>query len=228
MRIGLIVAMSSELNQLLQIVTVNKVTEVNHLKFHECVTSNGTEVILTESGIGKVNAAVGTLELIHKYSPDAIISTGVAGGIDHSLEVMDIVASSRLVYHDVDCGDGNEHGQVQGMPVYYEGAKVILDKIKVCYQECNIHEGLICTGDQFITDKEALSRIKEAQPEALAVDMESCAIAQTCYLYKIPFISLRIISDIPGKDNHFAAYQNFWQTMADKSFAATQNILKIL
>lgn len=228
MHIGLIVAMTTELEQLLQVLEVNTTTEVNHLKFFECTKDNGTEIVLAKSGIGKVNAAIGTLELINRYHPDAIISTGVAGGIDQSLDVMDIVASSKLIYHDVDCGEGNEPGQVQDMPVYYDGDRTILDKIQGCYAECHIHEGLICTGDQFISDKDALAKIKAIQPDALAVDMESCAIAQTCFLYKVPFVSLRIISDIPGKEDHIATYNNFWQTMAEKSFAATKRILQLL
>ena len=73
-------------------------------------------IVLRQCGIGKVNAAVGTAELIRSYAPDAIVSTGVAGGIDTSLSVMDVVVSSSIVYHDVWCGMGCEYGQVQGMP----------------------------------------------------------------------------------------------------------------
>ena len=71
-------------------------------------TLGGNHVILTQCGIGKVSAAVGASELIRRFSPDCIVSTGVAGGIDACLKVTDVVASQRLVYHDVWCGDGNE------------------------------------------------------------------------------------------------------------------------
>ena len=222
--------MSTELKQLMQILEVKKTTEVRHLTFYECQNEKGTEVILTESGVGKVNAALGAVEMIRNYQPDAIISTGVAGGIDQSLHVMDIVASNRLVYHDVFCGfdRDNKPGQVQGLPLYFEGAKSILDKIRPLYAEHNICEGLICTGDQFIQEQDELLKIKKQEPDGLAVDMESCAIAQTCYLYDVPFISHRIISDIPGVDNHLDSYINFWDTMAEKSFNATKHILAIL
>ena len=80
-------------------------------------------VILTQCGIGKVNAAVGATELIRRFAPDCIVSTGVAGGIDACLKVTDVVASDSLAYHDVWCGDGNEYGQVQGLPAVYKGVR---------------------------------------------------------------------------------------------------------
>ena len=76
---------------------------------------NGNEVVLWQCGIGKVNAAIGTINLITQHNPDCIISTGLAGGIDPSLEVTDVVVGSQTAYHDVWCGEGNEWGQVQGL-----------------------------------------------------------------------------------------------------------------
>ena len=80
----------------------------------------------------------------------------------------------------------------------------------------------------FITDRSELDEIKHNFPEGLAVDMESASIAQVCYLYQIPFISFRIISDTPGADKHFEQYQNFWGEMADRSFHVTETFLKAL
>lgn len=71
-----------------------------------------------QCGIGKVNAAAGAVELIRNFEPDCIISTGVAGGIDSCLKVMDVVASRQIVYHDVWCGEGNAYGQIQGLPTF--------------------------------------------------------------------------------------------------------------
>ena len=88
--------------------------------------------------------------------------------------------------------------------------------------------GLICSGDQFITDREQLNLIKQRFPLALAVDMESGALAQVCHLYGVPFLSFRIISDTPGAEGHFDQYTNFWDTMADRSFAVTRSLLDAL
>lgn len=95
-------------------------------------------------------------------------------------------------------------------------------------QITNIHAGLICSGDKFITDRKELDTIKNNFPEGLAVDMESGAIAHVCHLFKIPFISFRIISDTPGAENHFEQYLNFWGEMADRSFKVTHAFLSSL
>ena len=91
-----------------------------------------------------------------------------------------------------------------------------------------VHAGLICTGDKFITERGELDAIKAEFPEGLAVDMESAAIAQVCHLYRVPFISFRIISDTPGADAHWLQYENFWETMADRSFGVVRTFLESL
>lgn len=191
-------------------------------------TLNGQEIVLMPSGIGKVNAAVGAVEMIRRYRPTALINTGVAGGIDPAVGVMDVVVGTRVAYHDVDCGPESEPGQVQGLPLYYEADETLRATAADIAVETTLHEGLICSGDRFITDRRQLGLIKERYPEGLAVDMESGALAQVCYLYDVPFLSFRIISDTPGADNHFAQYRNFWDTMADRSFGVTRALIESL
>ena len=187
-------------------------------------------LVLRHCGIGKVNAAIGAMALIFEHHPDCIISTGVAGGIDSRLKVMDVVVSSQLVYHDVWCGEGNEYGQIQGLPGRFDGNNILCVSALDLNEELNgnptIHAGLICTGDQFITNHEALDKIKSKFPEGLAVDMESCAIAHTCYQYEVPFVSFRIISDTPGAtDDHAAQWNDFWATLGDTSFKVLKKYL---
>lgn len=227
MKIGIITAMSSEQKQLANQLT-NK-TERSEGPFNYIEGNiKKNSVVLMQCGIGKVNAAAGTVELIRNFNPDCIISTGVAGGIDKCLKIMDVVVSSNIVYHDVWCGEGNAYGQIQGMPTFFEGNKTLLDTAISIDTDTAIHAGLICTGDKFITDRSELDAIKANFPEGLAVDMESASIAQVCYLYKIPFISFRIISDTPGADKHFEQYLNFWGEMADRSFRVTETFLNAL
>ena len=89
-------------------------------------------------------------ELIGRFAPDCIVSTGVAGGIDACLKVTDVVASDSLAYHDVWCGDGNEYGQVQGLLERTRGAPLLLERHALSLNktglESRIHSGLICTG----------------------------------------------------------------------------------
>ena len=188
----------------------------------------GNEVVLWQCGIGKVNAAVGTLRLIQEHHPDVILSTGLAGGIDKCLSVMDVVVGSQAVYHDVWCGEG-DYGQVQGMPPRFSADERLLSVARtVAGESPAFHFGLICSGDKFITDRTELAAIKEAFPEGLAVDMESGAIAHTCHLHGVPFLSFRIISDTPGVDSHWDQYENFWQTIAEHSFSNIHRFIESL
>ena len=116
MKIGILTAMTSEYDQLAALLENGAECTVG--KFKYLIGRLGkNEIVLRQCGIGKVNAAIGTAELIRSFEPSCIISTGVAGGIDCKLAVMDVVVSSSIVHHDVWCGMGCEYGQVQGMPV---------------------------------------------------------------------------------------------------------------
>lgn len=233
MKIGIISAMDSEHRQLADRLSQKKESGEGRFRYVEGLLGRN-DVVLTQCGIGKVNAAVGAAELIRRYRPDCIVSTGVAGGIDACLRVGDVVASDRLVYHDVYCGnDGTRYGQVQGMPLYYEASPQLLRHALELNDgaglESLIHGGLICTGDRFVEDAAELAAIKRHFPEGMAVDMESAAIAQACFVYGVPFLSFRIVSDTPGAhDDNFAQYRDFWVTMAERSFQTTWAFLERL
>ena len=200
------------------------------------------EIVLWQCGIGKVNAAVGTLRLIQEHHPDAILSTGLAGGIDPLMQVMDVLAATQSVYHDVDCGAGLgcTLGQVQGLPARFDADQRLLDHALTVPHASSerLMTGLICTGDQFITDRERQNGIKRHFPDGLACDMESAAIAQTCYLCGrtqgyaptgVPFLSLRVISDTPGRtDNHQQQWEDFLASMCDRSFQFVKRFLETL
>ena len=227
MKIGIITAMSSEQKQLANQLENPTERKEGPFTYTEGTIKNNT-IILMQCGIGKVNAAAGAVEMIRNFAPDCIISTGVAGGIDSCLNVMDVVVSSRIVYHDVWCGEGNAYGQIQGLPLYFTGNETLFQCAISLDTETAIHGGLICSGDKFITDRQKLETIKANFPEGLAVDMESASIAQVCHLYEVPFISFRIISDTPGAEKHLEQYKNFWGEMADRSFHVTEAFLKAL
>ena len=227
MKIGIITAMSSEQKQLANQLENPTERKEGPFTYTEGTIKNNT-IILMQCGIGKVNAAAGAVEMIRNFAPDCIISTGVAGGIDSCLNVMDVVVSSRIVYHDVWCGEGNAYGQIQGLPLYFTGNETLYQCAISLDTETAIHGGLICSGDKFITDRQELETIKANFLEGLAVDMESASIAQVCHLYEVPFISFRIISDTPGAEKHLEQYKNFWGEMADRSFHVTEAFLKAL
>ena len=228
MKIGVIIAMDIEYRQMRDAIGGDTGRLGNN------------DIVLWQCGIGKVNAAVGTMRLIQEHHPDAILSTGLAGGIDPQMQVGDILAATQCVYHDVDCGGIASGGvcpigQVQGLPARYDADQRLLDhalKVESGKRKAErerLVTGLICTGDQFITDRERQNTIKRNFVDGLACDMESAAIAQTCYLMKVPFMSLRVISDTPGRtDDHQQQWTDFLGAMCDRSFQFVKSFLETL
>ena len=214
MKIGIIVAMDKELKQLRPLFPEDK-------------------VILQKSGIATVNAAIQTVEMIRQYKPDVIISSGCAGGNGDDINLQDVVVSSELTYHDVYCGkaidDTTVYGQVQGLPARYQADPELLRKAtSLQTPNISLHPGLIVTGDWFVDSKDKMREIIGHFPEAKAVDMESCAIAQTCYINKVKFISFRVVSDIPLRDTDASQYHDFWNTVAENSFQTTRAFVESL
>lgn len=225
MKIGIIVAMRKELDLLLPLLHNGEESRMGGFEFH-CGTMGRHDVMVMQCGIGKVNAAMGTLMLVNNFSPDYVINTGVAGGADPTVSVMDLVVSCRVAYHDVWCGPESVVGQVQGLPLYFEGSGRLLDLVP---EREDIHKGLLCSGDQFIDTNDALQRIKGDFPEALAVDMESGAIAQVCHLNRVPFLALRVISDSPGASHdNTRQYLNFWADAPQETFNIVKEIINQL
>lgn len=191
-------------------------------------TIGDNEVVMMASGIGKVNAAIGTTEMIHAFKPDAIVSTGCAGGVQTSIAVKEVVVSTETAYHDLYCGDEVEYGQIVGEPARFAADERLVNIAKKLNCGVKINAGLIVTGDWFVNTKEKMQEIMNHFPEALASDMESCAIAHVCHHYNVPFVSFRVISDVPLLDHKAEMYYNFWDTIADNSFNVTKHYLEKL
>ncbi|MCK0768804.1 5'-methylthioadenosine/S-adenosylhomocysteine nucleosidase [Chromohalobacter canadensis] len=192
---------------------------------------HGVEVVILQSGIGKVNAAVGTTQLLETYQPDAVINTGSAGGFGADLEVGDVVISSEVRHHDVDAVVfGYEYGQVPQMPAAYVPDPRLVDVARECIEglgELRIAEGLICTGDIFMADKAVVAKTRERFPSMLAAEMEAAAIAQTCHLYECPFVVIRALSDIAGKESNLS-FQAFIEKAATHSAMMVEAMVKRL
>lgn len=220
MNIGIIIAMDIEYRHMLSAVGGKPDGEFE-----------GHHIILSHCGIGKVNAAIGALELIQSHKLDCVISTGMAGGVDERLKVREIIIGRQSAYHDVYCGDECAVGQVQGMPQYFDGDPRLVNAALATNDPDNPRAwaGLICTGDQFITTAEGLSEVVRKFPRAKACDMETAAIAHVCYLHKMPFLSIRVISDTPGRtEDHQMQWLEFLTTMGNHSFRWMRNYLKSL
>lgn len=213
MKIGVIIAMSKEFEIISGL-----------LGGKPSGTLNGNEIVLSRSGIGKVNAAIKAVEMVSVHRPDCLISTGCAGGADVSIQVMDVVASSQVAYYDVWCGEGNEYGQVQGLPSRFDADAGLLKL--AC--DAGAKPGLIASGDRFCTKDEEIEQIRNRFPDVKAVDMESCSIAQVCHLDNVPFLSLRVISDSVGGHDRVLQYEDFWGSVTGKSVETVQRFLESL
>ena len=214
--IGIIFAMQEELIELKNYLHINKEKKIYDLIFYEA-TLNNQNIILTESGIGKTNAARTTQILIDYYKPEAIFNIGVAGGIAKNLKVGDIIISTSLVQHDFDItAFDHPKGYIPNIgntiPIdnkLLNTTKNILDTNNISYKE-----GVIASGDIFCT-KESMATKINTQFNALCVEMEGASIAQTAYLSKTPCLVIRSISDCPDNNNK-VAYEEFLETSSKK------------
>ncbi|HDE9409189.1 TPA: 5'-methylthioadenosine/S-adenosylhomocysteine nucleosidase [Staphylococcus aureus] len=199
--IGIIGAMEEEVTILKNKLTQLSEISVAHVKFYTGILKD-REVVITQSGIGKVNAAISTTLLINKFKPDVIINTGSAGALDESLNVGDVLISDDVKYHDADAtAFGYEYGQIPQMPVAFQSSKPLIEKVSQVVQQQQQQQltakvGLIVSGDSFIGSVEQRQKIKKAFPNAMAVEMEATAIAQTCYQFNVPFVVVRAVSDL--------------------------------
>ena len=175
-------------------------------------TLEGVKVVVLLSGIGKVSATVATTLLIERYKPDYIINTGTAGGLKN-VQMGDVVLGIQVGYHDADLTVfGYKLGQMAQQPYHFIANEYLVNLANEAFKDLdvnqNVLQGLILSGDQFMNDPVQVERVKDSFPDALAVEMESAAIAQTCFQLEVPFIVIRSISDMAG-DGDSKSYDTF-------------------
>lgn len=202
MKIGIIAAMEEELKLLV---------ENLEDKSQETVLSNvyysgrygEHELVLVQSGVGKVMSAMSVAILVESFKVDAIINTGSAGAVATGLNVGDVVVADTLVYHDVDLTVfGYDYGQMSMQPLYFHSDKTFVSTFEAVLskEEMTSKIGLIATGDSFIAGQEKIDVIKGHFPQVLAVEMEGAAIAQAAQATGKPFVVVRAMSDTAAHD----------------------------
>lgn len=202
MKIGIIAAMEEELKLLV---------ENLEDKSQETVLSNvyysgrygEHELVLVQSGVGKVMSAMSVAILVESFKVDAIINTGSAGAVATGLNVGDVVVADTLVYHDVDLtAFGYDYGQMSMQPLYFHSDKTFVSTFEAVLskKEMTSKIGLIATGDSFIAGQEKIDVIKGHFPQVLAVEMEGAAIAQAAQATGKPFVVVRAMSDTAAHD----------------------------
>lgn len=223
-KIGIIFAMKEELDALKDYLEITNEYEIFELKFYEGIINN-IKCILVESGVGKVNAARTTQILIDNMDVDCIFNIGVAGGLDQNLNILDVVIADKLVQHDFDITAFNhEKGYIPNVGKFINCDEYLLNIATKVNPDNTIKIGTIASGDIFCTDINMSTKINK-KFNALAVEMEGASIAQVCFLNHIPFLVIRSISDIPGKNNTMV-YEEFLTESSKKVASIMKKILE--
>ena len=228
--IGIIGAMDIEVQGLKDRMK-NLVTEtVGSIEFSTGIL-HGVECVVARCGIGKVNAAMCAQTMILRYSPSAIINTGVAGGIGRGISIGHIVVAKNVVQHDMDTtAVGDPKGFLSGLDlVAIPCSEKLIEEILRAAEDSDgpaCHIGTIATGDQFIHEQGALEKIRETFG-ASACEMEGGSIGQVCYINKVPFTVVRAISDNANDDAHMD-YPKFLKIAVKKSFELLTELMPLL
>lgn len=201
---GIIGAMHEEIIELKSVMENLTEEKVINLTFFKGKL-NGKDVVLVEGGIGKVNASICTTLLIDHFKVNRVIFTGVAGGVDPSIKVGDIVVSTDLMEHDFDCtAFGDAHGVIPRMDtsVFKADTKLVEAAKEVAletFDKERVWVGRVVSGDQFIASVDKVKWLSKTF-DAKCTEMEGAAVAHVCYLFDVPFVVLRAISDNANHD----------------------------
>lgn len=235
MKIALICAMEEEIAPLRKKATILKKTVIGKTIIEEVQLDglNQHELILVESGIGKVNAAVAATIVIERYQPDLLINSGSAGAFDTQLQVGDVVIPTSYTYGDVDATCfGYVRGQVPQMPSGYVIDADRLNEVRLIYDQSKneinyaVDFGLALTLDSFMSDDEKVADIYRNFPATKVSDMEGLAIIQAADQYGIPVIAVKAVSDIVGHGQESAdSFDNNLWFAAERSIHFTELLL---
>ena len=212
MKIGIIGAMAEEVSELKASLQDAKVTKIARMEFCEGSFGN-TDVVVVQSGIGKVNAAACAQILINHFGVTHVMNTGVAGSLNSKIDIGDIVVSTDAMYHDVDATIfGYAKGEVPQVGTASFVAdemlrKAAVEAVKEAAPDIHVFEGRVVSGDQFISSREVKNHIRDTF-QGDCTEMEGAAIAQVAYINDVPFVIIRAISD-KADDSGQEAYDVF-------------------
>lgn len=224
MKIGIVCASDDELAPFLSAIDNCKITERAMLKFYEGQICD-VQVVALFSGVCKVNASIATQILIDIFGVNIVINTGTAGGMDPKLKIFDTVISTEVCYHDVAQDILTEfHPWLK--TVFFEADRELIKiserAVKETELKGKVFWGWIVTGEAFITDGGRKKINDEFAP--LAVDMETASIAHVCYVNKIPFLSIRCITDTAEHNG----VENFEENCVEASMIAKDLTVALL
>lgn len=229
--LGIIGAMAKEVAKLKEMMTERSVTTAAGMEFNKGKLK-GKDVVVVQSGIGKVNAGICSQILVDLFHVDAIINTGIAGSLKNEINIGDIVLSTDAVQHDVEAvAFGYEPGHIPQMDTLaFPADEKLLEVGLKCCKEANpdiqTFPGRIVTGDQFICSNEKKKWLADTF-HGYCTEMEGAAIAQAAYLNHVPFLIVRAISD-KADDSVTMDYQTFEDAAIEHSIRFTAAMVEAL
>ncbi|GAB3314055.1 5'-methylthioadenosine/S-adenosylhomocysteine nucleosidase [Larkinella ripae] len=175
---------------------------------------NGRDVVVAETGIGKVNAAMTTAFVLAHFKPERVLFTGIAGGVNPNLQPGDIVIAQKTAHHDYSSTGFQQQKISQTRnaitkdlnPAYFPGDSGLLllaqeaaktvrfESLPTTSRPPSVMVGTVVTGDQFISSEEKVAGLR-AEFKADATEMEGAAVAQVCYQQQVPCLVIRSLSD---------------------------------
>jgi adenosylhomocysteine nucleosidase len=213
--LGILAALPQELGDLIEAMRAESgVRTITHgQRDYHLGTVHGVACVVTLARVGKVAAAATVSALIHAFDVEAVVFTGVAGGVRADVRVGDIVVANALLQHDLDATPLFPRFEVPLLGVSrFAADSSLADRLAAACErfvaeegaaaavrfgthEPRVHRGLIISGDQFVASAAGVQALRDALPDALAVEMEGAAIAQVCHEYGVPCAVVRTISD---------------------------------
>lgn len=228
--IGIIAAESKEMNEIKKLMKNIEEKDLFNLQFFTGKIEE-EECVLVECGEGKVNAARTTQIMIDNFKIDKLVNVGSAGAINEDLNVKDVVIADKLVQYDFDIsGLGYEKGEICNIGKYIYCDKTLVEECKKAIENIENESykvviGTIATADSFC-DKPEIAKMVRKEFNAECVEMEGAAVAQVCYLDKIPFLVIRGISDTPNGNNKID-FRKYLEIASKQSAKILQNLINI-
>ena len=228
--IGIIAAESKEMNEIKKLMKNIEEKDLFNLQFFTGIIEEA-ECVLVECGEGKVNAARTTQIMIDNFKIDKLVNVGSAGAINEDLNVKDVVIADKLVQYDFDIsGLGYEKGEICNIGKYIYCDKTLVEECKKAIENIENESykvviGTIATADSFC-DKPEIAKMVRKEFNAECVEMEGAAVAQVCYLDKIPFLVIRGISDTPNGNNKID-FRKYLEIASKQSAKILQNLINI-
>jgi adenosylhomocysteine nucleosidase len=228
--IGIIGAIDKELFLFFEEMTIEKTDIFGDKTFYIGKIKNH-KVVVVKSGIGKVNAAITTAILITQYKARVVINTGVAGGLKPA-EIGDIILAKGIAYFDVSLTEIDDvpYGQMGDDPLIVKTDEELFAKGEAVFTKLNYHYrvGNLVSGDKFVTSAKDIRKIQRHVKNIVGVEMEGMAIALTCYKFKVPFVSIRGISDIIDSKHQGKVYRNVAEEVAEKTTKFTFKFIEVV